>query len=276
MTDVKRVFVEKRSSNPKEFLGRIPQEGDWDTIVDYDADVYCGDELICVFRKAEPKKVAYLLDAVRRVKFNDLKRMGAQHMASRSKVFGFSPRVPLRRNYCSKCAFAREDPELNERLSKWANVSDDFLREHCPAKHAWFTDYAAQIRPEWRINDTVFTSGYINDTCSLTYHVDKSELPKAWNVVTVMKHGVKGGMTVLPEYRVALNAEGPVMFGFSAPADVHGVTPITKISKDAYRYSVVFYTMKEMVKCGSLEEELDRIREWSTSAEKRFVSKKDA
>jgi len=271
---VDRYEVSKCDPSRDTLFGRLPEPGDYDAVVSGDADVFdkdTGKHLVCM-RRLEPTKAAFLLDACRRLKFGNLQRLGAQKMASRSVVFGYSPRVPLRRNYCSTCALSRENPEANERLCKWALISDKFVKENAPDFYAWHRGIAEQVKPDWRIHDTIFTSGYVNNTCALTYHIDASEFAGTWNVVTVIKRGARGGLTVLPEYRVALDFKGPTMYAFSAPDLVHGVTEIEQVDEDGYRFSVIFYTMEQMAKCGTREEELERIREWSTNAEKRYIS----
>ena len=47
---------------------------------------------------------------------------------------------------------------------------------------------------------------------------------------------------------------------FDGQSILHGVSPFVKTSADAYRYTVVYYTLEQMWKCETITDELIRIR----------------
>ena len=55
---------------------------------------------------------------------------------------------------------------------------------------------------------------------------------------------------------------------FDGQGIMHGVTPITYESPLSYRYSIVYYSLKQMWKCLTIDEELVRIRNKKTQREK--------
>lgn len=71
---------------------------------------------------------------------------------------------------------------------------------------------------------------------------------------------VVGGNLVFPKYRVSLSVEENRLFMFAGGKNVHGVSPIRARNKNAYRYSVVWYPLKQMCNCLPFGEELQRAR----------------
>jgi len=47
---------------------------------------------------------------------------------------------------------------------------------------------------------------------------------------------------------------------FDGQSILHGVTPITKTSEDAVRFTVVYYSLKQMWSCESPGDEIQRMR----------------
>lgn len=267
--EVKRVPVDEAK-----VLGRYPTEADYDQVISGVGDVYdadTGDRIACV-RDIGAKRAAFLLDTVRTIKFGSLKREGAQGMELGASIaFGYTPRVPLRRNYGSACKLVRDNPDAYERLATWAHVADRLVQATDAEFYAWFRSVAERISPDWRLKNSLFTTGYVNHTVRLTYHRDGSEMKGTWSMATVLKRGVSGGYTVFPEFRFALNPPPNSFYGFSAPYYIHGVTDINKVDRDGYRYAVILYTMQALEKCGTKLEELQRVQEWSTGMDRKFV-----
>lgn len=270
--EVQQIRVSRRAFDDKEFLGRPPLPEHYDHVVRSDADVYCDGELVAVYRRLDAKVCGPLLAAFKALKFGGSARVGQKTLKSENVVFGFSPRSPLRRNYCSACLLSREKPRIYEEMEKWAVRADDFIRLNAPDAYKRYKEQADTISLDWRIAGTVFTTGQINDSSAVRYHRDAADLKHTWNVITVLNHDVVGGYTVVPAFRVAFDAQGPIQVGFSTPDEVHGVTPIHRRAGRGYRYSMIFYTMKGMLNCGTPEEELKRVREWSTKTEQKVRS----
>ena len=76
----------------------------------------------------------------------------------------------------------------------------------------------------------------------------------------VFKDGVEGGHLACPEYDITLECSDNSIVMFDGQNILHGVTPIQYVRKDAYRYSVVYYSLRQMWNCLTVDEELIRIR----------------
>lgn len=74
------------------------------------------------------------------------------------------------------------------------------------------------------------------------------------------KKGITGGRLSIPEFDIKLEIEDNTLVIFNGQEILHGVTPIIKAHPQGYRYTVVYYSMEQMWKCDSVNEELERIR----------------
>ena len=76
----------------------------------------------------------------------------------------------------------------------------------------------------------------------------------------VLKNKVKGGRLACPGYDITLECADNHVVIFNGQNILHGVTPIERLSKDSYRYTVVYYSLEQMWRYDGVNEELERIR----------------
>jgi hypothetical protein len=88
-----------------------------------------------------------------------------------------------------------------------------------------------------------------------------------------ISHDCAGGYLAVPELNIGFSFDRPALIMFDGQGLIHGVTPLEKRSKEAYRYSVVYYALQQMCKCGTLDEELARIRKVKTQRELKRAGK---
>jgi hypothetical protein len=50
---------------------------------------------------------------------------------------------------------------------------------------------------------------------------------------------------------------------------LHGVTPIKRLSEDAFRFTVVYYSLKQMWNCETVRGEVDALRDRRTKTEQK-------
>lgn len=214
------------------------------------------------------KRAVELRRAVRSVKMGTTLRAG-KGLRNRSRTFGSAPRKPvLWREGCSSTSLARERPDVMAVLSGVAN--DLAIEMESFAVDASLDSAAAvaQVKPEWRLSEeTYWTSGVINDTSELPYHRDSFNFD-AWSAMPVLRRGVRGGGLHLPEYDLTFECRDAMTVFFSGYRLVHGVTPIERVEKDGYRYSVVFYALRGMKDCFSAAEETRYANRKRTTREK--------
>lgn len=188
-------------------------------------------------------------------------------VASRSLIFGFSPRMPVQqRDYCNQARLNTNFPETKEVLFEYAKQFSSLYGKIFPERHQHSLDAVQNVLPDWRIPDSVYTSGIINLDNPLQYHYDAGNFEGTWSTMAVFKKNTMGGHLVLPDYNVKVACGDSSLFIFDGQSELHGVTPIIK-QPDGYRYSVVFYALEAMCKCGNPKDELKRAQISRTNVE---------
>ena len=108
--------------------------------------------------------------------------------------------------------------------------------------------------PVYNLFGTAFTSITLNFNFRTAYHVDKNNLHGGLAVLSVITQGdYTGHYLVFPEVRLAFNLrDGDFIVGDTQTL-LHGNTPMEKLSNDAERVSLVFYSRENMTLLDSLE-----------------------
>lgn len=102
--------------------------------------------------------------------------------------------------------------------------------------------------PAYNLFGTAFTSITLNFNFRTAYHVDKNNLQGGMAVLSVITRGeYNGHYLVFPELKLAFNLrDGDFIVGDTQTL-LHGNTPMEKLSEDAERVSLVFYSRENMV-----------------------------
>lgn len=108
--------------------------------------------------------------------------------------------------------------------------------------------------PHYTLFGTAFTSVTLNFNFKTAYHVDKNNLRGGLAVLTAYTQGsYEGHYLVFPEVRLAFNLrDGDFIVGDTQTL-LHGNSPMTKLSQDAERISLVFYSRENMTRLDDLE-----------------------
>ena len=204
-------------------------------------------ELVLAYLPIRPP--AAMRRAVSRVHLGGVQRSAMFRSASRT--FGFAPRKPtMRRESCRYTSLAAEDPEAENILEEFATTLGEALREiDAGAADSTAAVLDANVLPDWRIGERgLWTSGVINRTAQLPYHYDAFNYPTI-SAMPVMRRGVRGGHLSIPEYGLTVECRDGWTLFFCGHDLLHGVTPMTATSEDAYRISVVYYALRGMKDC---------------------------
>lgn len=193
--------------------------------------------------------------------------------ATQSKIFGYSPRIAIRNDYCKSTALAREDPEAHALIAAYAKRVAVYYQEFNTELYQYHQQQTAKVLPEWTLEDTVFTSGIINKNNPLAYHFDAGNFKNVWSNMLVFKHEVEGGYLAVPEYDIGFEVCNNSLLMFDGQNLLHGVTPIHKLTPEAYRYSIVYYSLQQMWNCLAPGEEVARIRKLRTQREEKRLAK---
>lgn len=195
-----------------------------------------------------PTMVAELRAATRGISMGTTRRAIGVKNASAS--FGMMPRRPaMRRESCKSTSMSTQQPDEHRVLVELGAVFTGMMRSLLPQQANADHSYIEKVLPEWRLtDDALWTSGVVNRSSTLPYHLDTANHP-TWSAMPVVRRGMRGGYLHVPEYDlVCACRDGWVSF-FVGEKLVHGVTPMRALTEDAYRYSVVYYALQGMQDC---------------------------
>jgi hypothetical protein len=209
--------------------------------------------------------------AVRNVRFGKNARAGG--MKNVNTNFGFTARVPvLRRMACSVCTFAHQQPEEHAVVEQAADMMWHQFEQLIPDRADFTKDVASGVLPDWRLANTPWTSGVLNETSALYYHFDRNNFAGSWSAMITVRRDARGGHLHFPEYDLTLACrDGDVMY-FSGSQLLHGVTPIAR-NADGYRISAVYYSIAKMRKCLPVEEELKHAQAQRTAQAENLMDR---
>ena len=252
------IQVRKKELNYKDFVKREAVENDFAELVRDSVIIKEGDKIRGVYLKLPPVPLK-LREALVNQHYGKSRRTAG--LVTHSKIFGSSPREQIRKDYCSTTAFAREDPEGHSAVCMYGAKLSEYYKEFCPEIFEFHNNLVQEkVRDDWIIEGSPFTSGIINKNNQLNYHFDRGNFPDVYSNMVAITHNIRGGFLSIPEWNLGLEiADNSVLF-FDGQKILHGVTPITYLNRDSYRYTLVYYSLKGMWKCESPEMELNRIK----------------
>ena len=238
---------------------RSAVEDDCSQLVDYDCLVNVNGSPRILYCKIECssnilKWAVKTIDYEENIRTNGLK--------TNSAIFGYSPRIVMRKDFCSATAMARKFPKQHLVICNFAKELINLYEKHFPdtiEKH--YEICKTKIKEEWKLDGTPFTSGIVNKNNPLKYHHDAGNFKNVLSNMIVLKNGVIGGRLSCPEYDLKFQCADNTVVIFDGAEILHGVTPIIKPEgENFYRYSIVYYSLEQMWKCENVKDEVKRIR----------------
>lgn len=183
---------------------------------------------------------------------------GAKVMSS---VVGYFDRYP-RRDYCRACAWNYTNPEKWDAAVPMIQEISHLFSQYAKEKYLYQEEVASQVKPDWLIPGTVFSTVTVNKNFRTALHRDGLNLAHSFSAFNVLRTGnFLGGQLVFPRYRVAFQADNGDLL-FFAPQEPHGNIEIKQLGNQKYeRLSFVYYLREKMKNCGTMEEELQRGKE---------------
>lgn len=257
----------------KELRKRHAKESDCEIVVTQDTTVLLNGKPIVVYIADLPKPTDRLFDALTRIKYDTSTRTSG--MVTSSKIFGYAPRNAIRNLSCRAAAIALQHPTESDILKQFADVAAEqyhATNRELAEKHARMTK--ENVKPGYQMGQSMFTSGIVNHNNPLKYHFDSGNYVGVWSAMFAFKRHVEGGRLACPEIGVSFECANKSLTMFDGQSILHGVTPIIKKRQDAVRYTVVYYSLKQMWSCESHRDEIERMRESRMKIENSRRSKK--
>ena len=265
---MKVITLKKKPVELEQFVKRSALESDYDILITEPTILIDEDDgeikFIYDYLGMDTSKVVQALNSI---KYPITKRVDG--LKTQSRVFGFKPRVTMRADFCSSTSLAIQHPKEHQTICDLAlDIEKQYEKYHPEGYEKHSKETEGKIKEGWRINGkSVFTSGIINKNNPLKYHFDTGNFLNVYSCMVVFKGGVSGGFISLPEYRAGVELRDNSLFMFDGQSILHGVTPIKKHNPNSYRYSIVYYSLRQMWKCLTIDEEVIRIRQRKTKRE---------
>lgn len=264
---MKRIDIEPIEIDLDKYKKRTAKRSDVSRLIKEDCIIYCNNEPTVLYKKLKTDTSA-LRWAVKNIKYSKGKR--SRGLVSQSSIFGYSPRVAMRHDYCTTTAMALNEKKQHHIITNFAKELTDMYSEFFPDQFKYHNDLVQEkVMKDWTIGGSPFTSGIVNKNNALKYHFDSGNFKGVLSNMVVFKKDVDGGYLVIPSLDVALEVEDNTLSIFNGQDILHGVSSIEYKNEFAYRYSIVYYSLEQMWKCEPLDDEIARIRKVKTEREKK-------
>lgn len=258
--------VQPHKINTKDYLGRRAKLSDVSKVIDSPTIIKIDDEpaIILSSLKDDWSIVPSFLREVKYQNNQRVTRLNNDFDETRSSdiSFGYRPERPIFNFPAAALTFNRLYPAWYKILNSLGQVLQSDYAAGSPVifdRHKQYVD--DNIAPPWRLPETVFTQGIINNSVALDYHFDRGNIEGAWSCMAVFRSSsMGGGSLILPELDLGLDIKDHGVVLFNGQKLLHGVTSLKPASSKDYRFSVVFYTLRAMAGLGSYSDQLNRFK----------------
>jgi hypothetical protein len=261
---MKKIQVIKKEVDLNNYIKKVAKKTDCNLFIDEDCVLMLNNKPILAYFSVPTELTKFVRQSCKNVKLNNVERLSKGLITKgKNRVFGFRPKRGMSQyaNNCSVTGMAKDYPLEHSALCSFAEVASALYKEKFPKEYLHnelIVD--KKILPNWRIKSTVFTSGIINKDSVLQYHYDIGHVSKALSVMLTLKSDVIGGGLSIPEIDTYIELRDNTILIFDGQELLHGVTPIVKRSSNAYRFTVVYYSLIQMWKCLTITEEVAKER----------------
>jgi len=264
---MKRLDLTRQEIDIAKFKKRTALRSDVSTVIKEDVIIYCDGQPIILYKKLQTDTSA-LRWSVKNVDYATGKR--SRGLVSTSTIFGYSPRVAMRHDYCTVTAMALNHKKQHYVITNFAKELVGYYKEYFPERYDFHNGLVEEkVMQDWTIGGSPFTSGIVNKNNQLNYHFDAGNFKGVLSNMVVFKKDVAGGYLVIPEFDIALEVADNTLSIFNGQEIMHGVSTIEYENEHAYRYSIVYYSLEQMWKCEPLDDEIARIRKIKTERERK-------
>lgn len=258
------------------FIKQSPTKEHYNQVINEDCYLRLNGKIKGFYLKMPESITNNLQTTVNKTKFVNSYRT-KKAINTRSSVFGFLPRNPMRQDYCRISESTKKEKNNFIALYKFSEKLSECYKTFLLEKfNEDLNIINKNIKEEWRFDkENPFTTISINVNHAIKYHKDTANYKGSYSNVLIVSKGVEGGELVLPEYKAALSQKNGFLLVFDGQNEIHGVMPIQKKTKNSFRASIVFYALENMKHCYPYKEEVKRIKIKDTERAKKRVLNKD-
>src|SRR3990167_5076395 len=185
------LLLSKKPIDYKEFVKHSATNQDYDQLLEGDI----------IGIDAETKQVIFVqkqLDfddrdimwALEHIRYEENTRTGG--LRTNSRIFGYSPRNVVRKDFCSTTSLAIDAPKEHAIVCKYGVQISQLYSKFTPEVYEKHKEIVtAKVLDEWAIKDTPFTSGIINKNNPLKYHFDSGNFKNVYSCMAVFKRDIR-------------------------------------------------------------------------------------
>lgn len=256
--------------------GGIPVPG-----AEVDAPTFVRDaetgETVVIITRLDRDRAAELRRVVRATSTSEVARSQPgpiQKMShTKGRTFGYSPKkVQVKKETCHEATLRRDHPDTAAVLAALASYLGRQFHTLLPERADADLAEVHKVRDDWFLSeDSLWTSGVINQTATLPYHRDGANF-RTWSAMPSLRYRMNGGRLRIPEYGLCLPIRDGEVSWFCGRDLVHGVTPMSAKAQDGYRFTIVYYALRGLVDCRTWAEESGDAARLRTAREVRLAS----
>jgi len=260
----------RKQLNAKDFVKRSALESDYSKLITESTIITDQNNKLSIVYLIIPEIPDFFANVLTKIDYHKNRRITG--LRTEGAIFGYMPREQIRKDFCSSTRMARDNPKAHQLICNFGKLLSKQYQEHAPQIYDEHSQIMADsVLKDWTIPDTPFTSGIINKNNPLKYHKDAGNFSKVYSNMVCFKKGCKGGYLSIPEFDIGLDIANKSILLFDGQDIIHGVTPFKLQSPypDSYRFTIVYYSLKQMWNCKPITEELERIKTRKTDREHR-------
>lgn len=161
------------------------------------------------------------------------------------KIFN-DANIPHKMPICRATAFTMYEREKWKDIIPLIKDIDNQYKKLFPKEHK--KQHKANQTTQFKIDNTAFSTITLNLNLQTACHYDKGDFQEGFgNLIVLEKGKYKGGYTGFPEYGIAVDVREGDFLGMNVHK-LHGNEPMTYLTKDAQRLSLVSYLRENIPK----------------------------
>lgn len=176
-----------------------------------------------------------------------------------SGIVGYFDRNPRMPN-CRLTAFTQQHFDKFKKAYPMIKFVDQSYAKLMPSEYKKQRKIADRSSQDFIIKDTAFSTVTVNKNYQTAIHKDSGDFKDGFGNLVAMRRGqFDGCYLTLVRWGVAFDIQN----GDLLLMDVHqwhGNTPMVKHTEDATRLSLVMYYRENIIKCGTMAEELEIVK----------------
>ena len=182
-----------------------------------------------------------------------------RRLGTAAAIMGYYDRY-TRIPYCRLTSFNEHNMDGFQLCYPLIKRVDDLYAEHVPEKYQLQRAEADRTSKDFVIRDTSYTTVTVNKNWQTAVHKDAGDFEQGFGNITCLRAGnYRGGLTVFPKYRVAVDL-GSCDVVMMDVHEWHGNTVLRGKFKQFTRISLVCYYRSNMIKCGTMQQEIERAK----------------